>query len=729
MGGHLGQGRLRRGQRIRSRGERGGGGLALFLLPGRGQEPVGSLALQALRTGLIPTVRPGDGLLPGATVMDGGVNFAVHAPYGEAVEVCLFDGSLERRLTLPGRSGTIHHGWVNAVGPGQEYGFRVTGRWEPTSGIFSNPAKLLLDPYARLVDGDLVANPSLVIHRPRSEDRPDERDNAGFVPRSVVTESRFDWLGDRLPRIPMAETVIYETHVRGLTMRHPSVPPELRGSYSGLVTEPVLEHLRALGVTTIELLPIHATFTEPWLQRRGLVNYWGYSTASFFALNRRYASTPDPVGEFKHMVKVLHREGFEVILDVVYNHTAEGNHQGAALSFRGLDNPGFYRLDPNDQRRYIDWTGTGNTIDLTSPWALTLVMDSLRYWVQEMHVDGFRFDLATTLGRSPQQFDPNAPFLLALQQDPVVRDVKLIAEPWDLGPEPYQLGNFPADWSEWNGRYRDDLRDFWCGTGGLVDTIATRLTGSSDIFGSKSPLASINFITSHDGFTLVDLVSYNHKHNQANHEHNHDGESHNRSWNSGVEGPTDDVDIQALRRRRAESMLASLLLSQGVPMMLGGDELGRTQNGNNNAYCQDNDVSWYDWERIDWNMVSFVQRVTALRRKHPHLRRPEFPTGQGRPDGRRDVMWCTPAGTAMTDDAWKSGYARSLAVFINEPERDDPSERFYLMFNASGEPMTFVLPASNWEMVLSSGESKMDVGSVSLQDFSMALVQGVRFEV
>jgi len=666
--------------------------------------------------------------LPGATVVDGGVNFAVHAPYADAVEVCLIDESGERRLTLPGRTGTVHHGSVSGVGPGQEYGFRIHGRWDPTSGIFSNPAKLLLDPYARAIERDLVANPSLVIHRPRSEDRPDERDNVEFVPRSVVTESRFDWQGDRPPRIPMAETVIYETHVRGLTMRHPSVPPELRGSYSGLVTEPVLEHLRALGVTTIELLPIHATVTEPWLQRRGLVNYWGYATAGYFAPNRRYASTLDPVEECKHMVKVLHREGFEVILDVVYNHTAEGNHQGATLSFRGLDNPGFYRLDPADRRRYVNWTGTGNTVDLTSPWALRLVMDSLRYWVEEMHVDGFRFDLATTLGRSPEQFDPNAPFFLAVQQDPALRDVKLIAEPWDVGPGAYQLGRFPPAWSEWNGRYRDDLRDFWRGTGGLVDTIATRLTASSDIFGSRGPLASVNFITSHDGFTTVDLVSYNHKHNQANREHNHDGDSHNRSWNSGVEGPTDDSRIRALRKRRAESMLATLLLSQGVPMILGGDELGRTQHGNNNAYCQDNETSWYDWERMDWATVSFVQKVTALRRNHPHLRRPEFPRGHHRPDGRRDVVWFTPAGTEMTEDDWRAGFALSLAVLIEDPDRDRVDDAFYLMLNAGIHPVEFQLPPGGWVLELATGDTEMDGGSLSVQDFSMTLVRSSRFE-
>jgi isoamylase len=673
---------------------------------------------------LNPSVRPGEGRFPGATVVDGGVNFAVHAPYGDSVEVCLFDGSGERRLTLPGRRGAIHHGIVSGVGRGQEYGFRVSGRWDPGSGIFSNPAKLLLDPYARSIHGELIANPSLVIHRPRSEDRPDERDNSEFVPRSVVTDSRFDWQDDRAPRIPMTDTVIYETHVRGLTMQHPSVPSDVRGTYSGLVAEPVVEHLRALGVTTIDLLPVQYSVTEPWLQRRGLVNYWGYSTAGYFAPNSRYAASQDAVDEFKHMVKVLHREGFEVILDVVYNHTAEGNHQGATLCFRGLDNPGFYQLDAADRRRYVNWTGTGNTVDLASPWALRLVMDSMRYWVQEMHVDGFRFDLAATLGRARERFDPNAPFFLAVQQDPVLRDVKLIAEPWDLGPDSYQLGNFPRGWSEWNGRYRDDLRDFWRGVPGLADTMATRLTGSSDVFGSRGPLASINFITAHDGFTMADLVSYNHKHNQANSEHNHDGESHNRSWNSGVEGSSDDVAITSLRRRRAESMLASLLLSQGVPMLLGGDELGRTQRGNNNAYCQDNEVSWYDWERMDWGIVAFVQKVTALRRRHPQLRRPQFPTGHRRPDGAGDIAWFTPAGTEMTESDWKSGIARSLAVLIDEPDSDEPAESFYLMLNAAGEAMAFVLPGGIWEIVLETGSALLGSGQVDVEGFTITVMQG-----
>ena len=648
-------------------------------------------------------------------MVEGGVNFAVHAPYAETVEVCLFDEGVEERLILPGRTGTVHHGLVSGIGRGQHYGFRVTGLWEPASGIFSNPAKLLLDPYARSLTGELRANPALVTHRPRSEDRPDHRDNSRFLPRSVVTDSRFDWEGDRPLRISMADTVIYETHVRGLTMRHPSVPPELRGTYSGLATAPVMAHLRALGVTTIELLPVHASLTEPWLQQRGLTNFWGYATAGFFSPDRRYSATDDPVDEFKEMVRLLHREGFEVVLDVVFNHTVEGNHLGATVCFKGLDNPGFYVLDPRDRRRYLDWTGTGNTVDLTSPWGLRLVLDSLRYWVQEMHVDGFRFDLAVALGRVGGQFDPAAPFFRSIREDQVLRDVKLIAEPWDLGPDSYQFGNFPGPWSEWNGRFRDDLRDFWRGAPGSAGGVTTRLAGSRDAFRRRGPLASINFITSHDGFTLFDLVSYEHKHNQANRENNRDGESHNRSWNSGVEGPSTDHGVRALRQRRAKSMMATVLLSLGVPMILGGDEIGRTQNGNNNAYCQDNEISWYDWEQVDWDMVSFVQEVAAIRRKHPVLRRSEFPAS---PDA-----WFTAAGEEVSEAGWTHPNSRSLGTLMDEGE--GPDGGLYLMLNSDDDQVDFKLPDGAWELVLSSGNTTIAGSIASLQDFTLALARRV----
>ncbi|MGH8928696.1 MAG: glycogen debranching protein GlgX [Acidimicrobiia bacterium] len=670
------------------------------------------------------SIDPGHGSRPGATWVGDAVNFAVHAPYAEAVELCLFEAAGEYRLVLPGKTGTVHHGSIAGLKAGQEYGFRVHGRWEPAAGIFSNPAKLLIDPYARVITGELIAHPSLSIHRPRAEARPDERDNAAFVPRSVLSDSDFDWDGDSPPNIPWSETIIYETHLRGLTMGHPGVPPELRGTYAGLVTEPIIEHLQALGATAVELLPVQASVTEPWLQRRGLTNYWGYSTAGFFAPQRRYAASSDPVNEWKSMVRVLHRKGFEVILDVVYNHTAEGNHLGPTLSFRGLDNPGFYRLDPQDRRRYIDWTGTGNTVDLNSPWPLMVVMDSLRYWVEEMHVDGFRFDLATTLGRSPVRFEVDAPFFREIHQDPVLRRVKLIAEPWDNGPDGYRVGGFPGDWSGWNGRYRDDLRDFWRGHEGMVDDLAYRLTGSSDLFGARGPRASVNFVTCHDGFTLADLVSYNHKHNQPNGEHNRDGATENRSWNSGTEGDTDSDEVRSLRRRRAGSLLASLLLSQGVPMMLGGDEFGRTQRGNNNAYCQDNDTSWYDWEGMDWQLVSLVQSLTALRREHPQLRRPEFPDGHHRLNGRRDVVWFRSSGAEMTDRDWTNGPIRSLAVLIDDPEREDPIEAFYMMFNANPESEVFALPAGDWELVLSTGDVQNRDRDVVVESFTVSVMRG-----
>ncbi|HUO45336.1 MAG TPA: glycogen debranching protein GlgX, partial [Acidimicrobiia bacterium] len=587
-------------------------------------------------------------LRPGATNHGGGTIFTVRAPHADKAELCLFEGAIETRHEMVASAAhfSIH---VPGVVAGQRYGFRLHGNWDPSAGIFTNPAKLLLDPYALRIEGDLRANPALVIHRPRLEDLPDLRDNAAFVPRSVVADTSFDWDSDELPDTPWEESLIYETHVRGMTMRHPSLPPELRGTYAGLATAPILEHLLALGVTAVELLPVQFSITEPWLSRRGLSNYWGYSSIGFFAPNPCYASSTDPVSEFKAMVRALHIAGLEVILDVVYNHTAEGNHLGPTLSFRGFDNPGFYRLDPADRRRYLDWTGTGNSVDQTLPWALEVTLDSLRYWAQEMHIDGFRFDLATSLGRREEQFDPTAPLFEAIANDPVLSRLKLIAEPWDLGPHGYQLGSFPPDWREWNGKFRDDVRDFWRNGDSTVASLARRLSGSPDLFGGRSPTTSINFITAHDGFTLHDLVSYNHKHNQANREHNRDGEGHNRSWNSGSEGPTDEADVLARRRTRAESLLATLFLARGVPMLLGGDELGRTQSGNNNAYGQDNVTSWFDWDELDWERTAFAQRLAALRRQHPVLHRPAWLSGPPHDDGVADVMWFRPDGHPMAE--------------------------------------------------------------------------------
>jgi glycogen operon protein len=546
-------------------------------------------------------------------VVGEGVEFAVHAPYADSVDVCLFDEGREVRLTLPQRSGSLHYGLVEPAGPGTIYGFRANGLWAPDQGIFTNPAKLLLDPYARRITGTLSPGPELVTHRPRAEDRPDLRDNSHLVPRSVVVDDQFDWEGDRPPLTAWADTVIYEAHVRGLTLRHPAVEDSGRGTYRGLASRPVVEHLRALGITAVELMPTQRFLTEAWLTQRGLANYWGYATVGFFAPHEDHAAG-DPITEFRAMVKALHSADIEVLLDVVYNHTAEGNHQGATLCFRGLDNPGFYRLDPERASRYVDWTGTGNTVDLTSPWALQIVMDSLRFWVEDMHVDGFRFDLAPVMGRIEAAFTTAAGFFKALHQDPTLRRVKLIAEPWDMGPDGYLLGGFPSGWSEWNGRFRDRVRDCWRGSGSPGDLIAS-MSGSPDVFPQRGSDASVNYVACHDGFTLADTVSYDRKANLANGEHNRDGSEDNRSWNGGHEGETSDPGILDNRRRRARAMLATVFLASGVPMLLAGDELGRTQRGNNNAYCQDNEISWVDWEQMDWDLTAFVQELSAMRRK------------------------------------------------------------------------------------------------------------------
>jgi glycogen operon protein len=541
----------------------------------------------------------------------------------------------------------------------------------------------------------------------------------------VVVDTSFDWGEDIPPRTSWQDTLIYETHVRGMTMRHPEVPPELRGTYAGLATPPVITHLKSLGVTAVELLPVQFSVTEPWLARSGLTNYWGYSPIGYFAPQARYAAGADPVAEWKQMVKTLHAAGIEVIVDVVYNHTAEGDHRGPALCYRGIDNPGFYRLRPDDLGRYVDWTGTGNTVDITQPWALQVVMDSLRYWVTEMHVDGFRFDLATVLGRIGESFQRRAGFFAAVSQDPVLRGVKLIAEPWDLGPHGYQLGEFPRGWGEWNGRFRDVIRDFWRDSGGLVDDLAAALTGSAELFGRRGPGASINFITSHDGFTLADLVSHDHKHNLANKEENEDGENHNRSWNSGAEGPTDDPEILALRRRRVRSLLTTLFISQGVPTLLGGDEIGRTQGGNNNAYCQDNEISWYDWEGMDSELVAFTQRLSAFRRQHPVLRRTGWLTGRTQADGLPDVGWFTPEGKPMDGPDWEVDYARTLSVFLNAFEGDSSLLAY---FNGRPASHPFTIPPSlagrAWNVEITTGSAPKPgalPGTIEVEPFGMVV--------
>ena len=652
---------------------------------------------------MIP-VRPGDSTLPGASVTDSGTNFTLRAPHAERVELCLFADDQQTRVDLPQTDSGMFSGVVIAAGPGTRYGYRVHGRWDPEAGIFTNPAKLLLDPYARQIAGELHPDPALMTHRARHEDELDDRDSAPFVPRSVVVKSVAPAAIDTRPATPWVNTLIYEAHVRGLTMRHPAVPPDLRGTFAGVATPPVIEHLLALGVTAIELLPVHHSVTEPWLARHDLANYWGYSTVGWFAPHSRYSAGPDPVGEFKAMVQALHAAGIEVILDVVYNHTAEGNHLGPTLCYRGLDNADFYRLDPANPRRYVDWTGTGNTVDQTQPWALQLCLDSLRYWTTEMNVDGFRFDLAVSLGRLGETFAATAPLFESVAADPLLSNLKLIAEPWDLGPHGYQLGRFPPGWREWNGKFRDEVRDFWRGEGsGMV----APMVGSHDVFGLRGATASINFVTAHDGFTLEDLVSYDHKHNAANHEHNRDGESHNRSWNSGIEGPSTDQVIMTRRRTRAESLLGSLLLARGVPMLLGGDELGRSQGGNNNAYSQDNEVSWLDWEAIDWDRVSATQTLTGLRQTHPVFRKADEPP---------EVLQIEP-NDEMT-----------VAFYFDGSKCVPPDSSFLLALNGRPEPRSITLPPEladrPWKVVVDTARTLEGVsGGLEIGGFGLVVAR------
>jgi glycogen operon protein len=596
---------------------------------------------------------------------------------------------------------------------------------------------LLLDPYARRIDGHVKDAPALFGHLLADPDEPSALDSADHTMRSVVIDPAFDWEGVGRPTVPMADTVLYETHVKGLTMRHPGVPEHLRGTYAGLAHDASIEYLSSLGVTSIELLPVHQFVQDQHLLQTGRRNYWGYNSIGFFAPHNEYAATDDPVAEFKGMVKALHRAGLEVILDVVYNHTAEGNHMGPTLCFRGLDNQAWYRLEPDDPSRYRNWTGTGNTVDLGSATVLTLVMDSLRYWVEEMGVDGFRFDLATVLGRTHGGFDSLGGFLGAATQDPVLRTSKLIAEPWDVGPDGYQVGGFPAPWSEWNDKYRDVVRDFWKGAEGALAEFATRITGSSDVFehSRRVPTASINFVTSHDGYTLRDLVSYERRHNQANGENNQDGHRDNRSWNSGAEGPTNKKAVVALRRRRSRSILATLMLSQGVPMMLGGDELGRTQGGNNNAYNQDNEISWYDWEDVDDGMLEFTRRLIELRSRHITFRRSAWLHEHAEP-GEDLVGWYTPAGTEMTEGDWKAPFARSVALYlsgdgIHTTTGAAQDDDFLLLFNAYAEPLEFTLPsdvaAHNWRVVVDTADDVRPVRAKSAPEIDAAVVEVAGF--
>ncbi|MFN3324176.1 MAG: glycogen debranching protein GlgX [Bryobacteraceae bacterium] len=698
-------------------------------------------------------VWPGEPYPMGATWDGSGVNFSLFSETAAGVELCLFDGPEGNReitrIPVTERTDQAWHIYLPEARPSWRYGYRVHGPYDPAAGHRFNPAKLLLDPYGKAFDRTVHWDDAIFayeIGHPDQDLRRDDRDSAPFVPKSIVIDPSFDWEGDRLLRIPWHETVIYETHVKGMTIGHPEVPEELRGTYAGMASRPVIEYLQSLGVTAVELMPIHQFVADRHLVERGLTNYWGYNSIGYFAPDVRYAASGNcgqQIQEFKSMVKAFHKAGLEVILDVVYNHTAEGNHLGPTLSFRGADNASYYRLVHEDRRHYMDYTGCGNTLNMMHPRSLQLIMDSLRYWILDMHVDGFRFDLASALARELHEVDRLGAFLDIIHQDPVISQVKLIAEPWDIGEGGYQVGNFPVGWAEWNGKYRDTVRDYWRGEHRTLAEFASRLTGSSDLYeaSGRRPYSSINFVTAHDGFTLRDLVSYNEKHNEANGENNQDGESHNRSWNCGVEGPADDPGINALRARQVRNFLCTLFLSQGVPMLLGGDEFGRTQHGNNNGYCQDNEISWFDWKSVDGDLLEFTRKLIRFRREHPVFRRRRW--FQGRPihgDEVSDIGWYTPAGDVMSEESWRSDHAKSLAVFLNgkaipspnpkgEPITDDS---FYLLFNAHYEALDFKLPSElghRWELVLDtdaardSGETFDDGAVVRLEARSVALLR------
>ena len=672
----------------------------------------------------------------GATWDGKGVNFAVYSANATRIDLCLFDspGSTREshRIPLPEHTDQVWHGYLPDVRPGQLYGYRAHGPHQPNRGHRFNPNKVLFDPYAKAVGRDLIWTDAAFGYKigdPASDLSFDERDNASIAPLGAVISNSFRWLGDEPPRIPWHKTVIYEVHVKGFSFKSPWVPREHRGTYEGLASEGSLRHLRSLGVTTIELLPVHHHVDERFLFDAGRNNYWGYSTLGFFAPDLKFVSDRNPqagVNEFKRMVRTLHRHGFEVILDVVYNHTCEGNHLGPTLSMKGLDNAAYYRLVPHDHRHYMDYTGCGNTLNVQTPRVLQLLMDSLRYWVQEMHVDGFRFDLAAALAREQQDVDLQGGFLDIIQQDPVLSQVKLIAEPWDVGPGGYQVGNFPIPWAEWNGKYRDCLRRFWRGDGHTASEFATRLCGSSDLFkhNGRRPYASINFVTSHDGFTLHDLVSYNNKHNEANGQRNEDGDNHNISWNCGVEGPTSDPAIIELRERQKRNFIATLMLSQGVPMLRAGDEFSQSQGGNNNAYCQDSPVSWLRWKLTEReaSFLAFVQRLIQLWRDQPVLKRRHFFLGRAiRGESVRDILWLTPLGAEMTDHDWNKHYTRCLGMRLEGQMVDEMDERgrhivgdtLLILFNSHNEAIPFRLPihatGENWQTELDTATDQFPV--------------------
>lgn len=672
---------------------------------------------------------PGEAYPLGSTYDGAGTNFAIFSFVADKVELCLIhEDNREERIELKEVDAHVWHCYLPGITPGQRYGYRVHGPYDPASGKRCDPTKLLVDPYARAFDGEFDGHPSLFSYDVNNPEDPNGRnteDSLEHTMKSVVVNPFFDWGADRAPKTPFNETVIYEAHVKGMTMTHPDIPEELRGTYAGLAHPAIINYLKELGITAIELMPVHQFLQDDRLRELGLRNYWGYNTFGFFAPHQDYAASRNPggaVSEFKGMVRSFHEAGIEVILDVVYNHTAEGNHMGPTIAFRGIDNEAYYRLVDGDPAHYMDYTGTGNSLNVRDPHPLQMIMDSLRYWVTEMHVDGFRFDLASTLARELHDVDRLATFFDLVQQDPVVSQVKLIAEPWDVGEGGYQVGNFPPLWTEWNGKYRDTVRDFWRGEPATLGEFASRITGSSDLYANngRRPTASINFVTAHDGFTLNDLVSYNEKHNAANGEGNRDGESHNRSWNCGVEGETDDERVLKLRARQRRNFLTTLLLSLGTPMIAHGDEMARTQHGNNNVYCQDNELSWINWAQAEENdnLVEFTKRLIRIRKNHPVFRRRRFLAGGplGADVRDRDIAWLTPAGRLMTQDDWGFAFGKSLMVYLNGQaitETDMRGERleddsFILMFNAYHEPITFTLPGEHygarWKLIVDTDQ-------------------------
>ena len=677
-------------------------------------------------------IRPGSTFPLGADFDGAGANFALFSQAAEHVELCLLDEqNHETRIEMTEQNSFVWHNYLVGIQPGQRYGYRVYGPYDPKSGSRCNPSKLLLDPYAKAIEGNIDGDESLYSYWFKSPDditSMNDMDSSAHTMKSVVVNPYFDWGSDQHPYIPYHDSVIYEMHVKGMTMLNPDVPPDIRGTYAGMAYPTVIEYLKNLGITAIELMPTHQFVNDSFLQKKKLSNYWGYNTIGFFAPHNAYSSMGElgqQVNEFKYMVKAYHLAGIEVIMDVVYNHTAEGNEMGPTLSFKGIDNTSYYRLVDNDPQHYFDTTGTGNSLLMRSPHALRLITDSLRYWVTEMHVDGFRFDLAATLARQFQEVDKLSAFFDIIEQDPVLSRVKLIAEPWDLGPGGYQVGGFPSSWSEWNGRYRDCVRDFWRSQPSTLPEFASRLMGSSDLYqqNGRRPVASINFVTAHDGFTMNDLVSYNQKHNEANLEDNRDGEDHNRSWNCGVEGPSDIEDVNELRQTQIRNMFTTLLVSQGIPMISGGDEVGRTQQGNNNAYCQDNEISWTNWDLDETkrDLHDFVQKLIHLRLNHPVLHRRRFFTGR-EPDDDLSVIpqveWFDHTGEIMDLEDWQNAHASSVMVFLNGadiPESDwfgNPmvDNNFIMIFNAHYEPIVFNLPDENygkkWQLIIDTNEPK-----------------------